>query len=154
MNNYQIQTTHGLVIGVFNAVSPSDAVRKYAKQQGFDSFEELSNYLGLIPEYEVRDFRIILGSKRRNPMKKKRWGRFEVVEHFNGYAVVDTVTGDEAWMGDGVDSVFYPGDTFTFGRAMSPGTKKFRKTWEDDLNLNEAETLAAYFPDQYDKEGG
>jgi len=47
-------------------------------------------------------------------------GRFTVHEHFNGFAVVDEVTGKQAWLGDGVDALFT--DT---GKALSPGSKGF-----------------------------
>lgn len=71
--------------------------------------------------------------------------RFKVIEHFNGYAVEDTITGEEAWMSDGVD-------VFDDERGLEIGTEEFRKAWEDDLNNYPSETLEAYFPEQYAKE--
>jgi len=71
-------------------------------------------------------------------MSKKH--RFQVVEHSSYYAVVDTATGKEAAMSDGVDVVLTP-----TGRSMSPGTEHFRMTWQRALNENEAETEGAYF---------
>lgn len=67
---------------------------------------------------------------------------FKVVEHFNGYAVVHVPSGQEHWLGDGVDSIFDDND-----ESVSPGTKAFVQLWEDDLNASGAETLEAYFPD-------
>lgn len=73
--------------------------------------------------------------------------RFKVVEHFNGFALVDTQTGEEAWMGDGVDTLFDDE-----GVALRPGTPGFTFRWECELNGDWAMTLAAYFPKIYDKE--
>lgn len=73
---------------------------------------------------------------------KSRKFRFKVVEYSSHYAVLDTVTGQEHPMGDGVDTLFS-----ATGKAMHPGSEYFRKTWEKDLNSCEWETLEAYFPD-------
>jgi len=78
---------------------------------------------------------------------KKRHHRFKVVEYSSDYAVVDTKTGEEAWMGDGVDTLFTP-----TGKAMSPGTEYFRRMWERDLNWDYFDTLEAYFPETFDVE--
>jgi hypothetical protein len=69
--------------------------------------------------------------------------RFRVIEYSSGFAVQDTETGREVWMGDGVDTLF----TRT-GKAMRPGSEHFRRTWERILNDDEDETLQAYFPQQ------
>jgi hypothetical protein len=74
--------------------------------------------------------------------------RFKVIEYASYYAVRDSVTGEEEAMSDGVDSVHTP-----TGKAMRPGSEYFRKTWERMLNDPLNETLEAYFPYQYDKEG-
>jgi hypothetical protein len=73
--------------------------------------------------------------------------RFEVVEFSTGFAVRDTVTGQQQWMGDGVDTLFDEE-----GKSLSPGTEAFRKTWEEGLNETPDETLEAYFPDTHRKE--
>jgi hypothetical protein len=70
----------------------------------------------------------------------KQRRRFEVVEYSSYYAVRDLFTEKEHAMSDGVDSVF----TKT-GKAMSPGTERFRLAWQKSLNENESETLEAYF---------
>ena len=70
--------------------------------------------------------------------------RFMVIEHISGFAVRDTETGREAWMGDGVDTLFTRA-----GCAMCPGSESFRRVWQRALNEIEAETLEAYFPDQH-----
>jgi hypothetical protein len=71
-------------------------------------------------------------------------GRFQVNEHFNGYALTDTVTGQTHWLSDGVDCVAATED----GEYLSPGTPGFTEMWESDFNSNESETMDAYFPDQ------
>lgn len=71
--------------------------------------------------------------------------RFKVVEHFNGYELLDTLTNKTAWLGDGVDVI-----TLSNGKVMSPGTAKFIIHWEWHLNLSPASTLAAYFPGKED----
>lgn len=77
------------------------------------------------------------------------YGRFTVVEHFNGYAVLDRKTRQKAWMSDGVDCLF----TLKTGKALTPGSEYFRRVWTRDLNKNQSETLEAYFPEQYEREG-
>lgn len=54
-------------------------------------------------------------------------------------------------MSDGVDVVFTRS-----GKAMSPGTERFRKAWEKMLNENPWETYEAYFSrmDEKEKEEG
>ena len=78
-------------------------------------------------------------------MREKR--RFRVVEYSSFFAVLDTQTGQEACMGDGVDTLF----TQT-GKTMRPGSEHFRRTWQRAMNENEPETLEAYFPEQFAKE--
>ncbi len=73
--------------------------------------------------------------------------RFEVIEYSSGYAVRDRVTGEEAWMGDGVDTLYTRS-----GQSMYPGSEYFRKTWQRVLNSSDVETLEAYFPEQFEKE--
>ncbi|MGO9014653.1 MAG: hypothetical protein ACLQF0_06700 [Dissulfurispiraceae bacterium] len=73
--------------------------------------------------------------------------RFKVVEYSGGYAVGDTLTGQEHWMSDGVDVLF----TLT-GKPISPGTENFRRSWEKSLNETADETLEGCFPEQYEKE--
>jgi hypothetical protein len=68
--------------------------------------------------------------------------RFAVVEYSSGFAVRDTATGREAWMGDGVDTLFDEE-----GEALWPGTPGFVEAWEAALNADEAETWEAYFAD-------
>lgn len=71
-------------------------------------------------------------------------GRFQVVEYTSFFAVRDTVSGQERPMGDGVDTIF-DGD----GKMILPGTPGFCDLWAEALNGDEAETLAAYFPDNF-----
>ena len=73
-------------------------------------------------------------------MKRKRIRkRFKVVEYFSYYAVRDLWTLKERAMSDGVDCVFTK-----LGKAMSPGTERFRLAWEKSLNENQNETAEAY----------
>lgn len=73
--------------------------------------------------------------------------RFTVIEYASFYAVRDNVSGAEAHMSDGVDSLFTPS-----GKAMTPGSEHFRRTWERSLNSSADETLEVYFPMQHRKE--
>ena len=73
--------------------------------------------------------------------------RFKVIEYSSFYAVLDTVTGEEHPMGDGVDTLFKEN-----GKAMSPGSEWFRLCWQRWLNESPEETLEAYFPETYQKE--
>jgi hypothetical protein len=91
-----------------------------------------------------------MGEKKKTPRwerKPEKEHRFKVNEYSSGYMVEDTETGDEVWMGDGVD-------VFDDDSRLEVGTEEFRKSWEDMLNMNPDETLEAYFPEQYDKETG
>jgi hypothetical protein len=76
-------------------------------------------------------------------------GRFIVVEYSSFFAVRDTHTGQEHPLGDGVDTLFD-----AEGNALIPGTPGFCEAWAEALNADEAETLEAYFEQQYDKESG
>lgn len=69
--------------------------------------------------------------------------RFEIVEYTSFFAVVDTVTGQERPLGDGVDTLFD-----AEGTSIMPGTLEFCERWAAALNADEAETLEAYFPEQ------
>ena len=69
--------------------------------------------------------------------------RFRVHEHFNGFSVEDTETGQSHWLSDGVDCVAITDDEY-----LSPGAPDFCALWADDFNGNEGETLEAYFPSQ------
>ena len=70
---------------------------------------------------------------------------FSVIEYASFFAVRHNATGQEACMGDGVDTLTTPS-----GKAMSPGAKTFVKTWERWLNQTSDETLEAYFPELYE----
>jgi hypothetical protein len=76
-------------------------------------------------------------------------GRFQVIEHLSHFAVRDTETGQERPMGDGVD-VLFDAD----GTPISPGTEGFCEAWAEALNADQAETLAAYFPELLNQENG
>lgn len=76
-----------------------------------------------------------------------RKNRFKAIEYASGFAVLDTVTGQESWISDGVDILFTP-----TGRAVSPGSKTFLRKLEHSLNNPAYETLEAYFPEQYERE--
>jgi hypothetical protein len=76
-------------------------------------------------------------------------GRFTVIEYMSFFVIRDTVTGQEHPMGDGVDTLFD-----AEGTGISPGTEGFCETWAEALNADQAETLAAYFPDQLGQESG
>lgn len=65
--------------------------------------------------------------------------RFKVIEYSSFYAVRDTMTGNEAHMGDGVDALFNEA-----GKAYRPGTKAFIRRWEQALNSCPSETEEAY----------
>jgi hypothetical protein len=65
---------------------------------------------------------------------------FSVIEYSSFFAVRHNPSGDEHPMGDGVDTLFNDED------ALCPGTPGFVEAWEDCLNHDEQETLAAYFP--------
>jgi len=65
---------------------------------------------------------------------------FTVVEYGSHYSVRHNRSGREAVMGDGVDVVFDKD-----GHALSPGTEKFRRQWQRDLNASAEETMEAYF---------
>ena len=67
--------------------------------------------------------------------------RFTVIDTFNCYMLLDTVTGQEACMGDGVDQ--------PFGEI---GTEEFRQAWEKDANENSYEYFWARFPELYELE--
>lgn len=71
--------------------------------------------------------------------------RFRVFEYSSGYTV--RYGKAEHWLGDGVDTLFDRN-----GRALTPGTERFRLTWEKALNANPDETMEAYFPELYKKE--
>ncbi len=73
--------------------------------------------------------------------------RFKVREVFNGFVVEDTVTGQEASLGDGVDTLFDDE-----GNALSPGTPGFTEYWENSLNDDWGMVLYAYFPNTYKAE--
>lgn len=71
--------------------------------------------------------------------QKGRCRRFQVVEYSSGYALRDRETGREHWLSDGVDVLFTES-----GKAMSPGTERFRRLWQATFNANPEETAEAY----------
>lgn len=73
--------------------------------------------------------------------------RFNAVEYVSGFAVQDTVSGEEHWIGDGVDML-----SDKRGRMLSPGSKGFLRKLQRSLNESESETLEAYFPEVYEIE--
>lgn len=74
---------------------------------------------------------------------------FSVVEYSSFYAVRHNPTGEERPMGDGVDAVFIDGDD---GAENVPaGDPRLIPLWEDALNADEDETLAAYFPELWEE---
>jgi hypothetical protein len=76
-------------------------------------------------------------------------GRFTVIEYLSFFAVRDTETGQERPIGDGVDTLFDAD-----GDSISPETPSFCEQWAEALNADQAETMAAYFPDQIAQENG
>lgn len=72
---------------------------------------------------------------------------FQVNEWSSGFEVQHVPTGKTHWMSDGVDALFDEE-----GHAFSPGDPGFRELWEHVLNETPDETLAAYFPDEFDKQ--
>lgn len=72
---------------------------------------------------------------------------FRVFEYSTGYVLKHVKSGQERWLGDGVDTLFDRN-----GRALTPGTERFRLTWERVLNENPDETMEAYFPELHKKE--
>ena len=69
---------------------------------------------------------------------------FSVIEYSSHFAVRHNQIGgpNEVPMSDGVDCLFDDN-----GEPLSPGTDGFIQAWEDALNSDEQETLAAYFPE-------
>jgi len=78
-------------------------------------------------------------------------GRFIVHEHFNGFSVEDSHTGQSHWMSDGVDCV-HTGDSEDPFDCMPPGGELFCREWACQLNSCEQETLEAYFPETWSEE--
>ena len=74
-------------------------------------------------------------------------GRFKVNEFSSHFEVEDTISGETAQMGDGVDTLFDDDD-----HPISPGTEGFAEMWADVLNADESETLEAYFPEVFARE--
>lgn len=72
--------------------------------------------------------------------------RFEVIETFHDFQLVDTITGRSASMGDGVDVEGF------IGGFVEVGDEGFAEAWADDANENIAEYLEAYFSDLYNLE--
>lgn len=75
-------------------------------------------------------------------------GRFVVYSGATAFYVVDTVTGQEACIGDGVDTLF---DEEGYART-DLDSQAFVEDLAQDFNSNESEILEAYFPEQYEKE--
>lgn len=75
---------------------------------------------------------------------RRNFFRFEMVEHFNGFAILDKLSGREEWVGDGVDQ-FFDED----GDAITPGSSKFKELFYQWLESSEAEIEEAYgFPSE------
>jgi hypothetical protein len=68
MNTYQLQTENGMIIGVYEAITPVGALDKYAKKMGYEDYHKMSSYLHLDPSFKVDGHRITVSGKRRNPM--------------------------------------------------------------------------------------
>jgi hypothetical protein len=123
---------HDAMVGVMGGPTKAEAreiIRRYESRCGRNPGGRRCS-IGKNPEL------LIIG----NPPRR----RFKVIEHMDGYAVYDTVSGKDHWMSDGVDAVFTRS-----GRAMSPGTAGFIEAWERDLNSSPSETAEAYgFPSE------
>jgi hypothetical protein len=87
-------------------------------------------------------------------------GRFQVLERFNGFELLDTATGRAHWLSDGVDCVPHPDLPspdlqFLWDNpvppCLPPGGELFCRLWAGEFNADPAETLEAYFPLQTDK---
>ena len=78
--------------------------------------------------------------------KHKKNHRFQVIEYSAGFNVIDTKSGANHWLGDGVNH-----DFGTIEKPLTVGMPGFKEAWELDLN-NNPETLEAYFPEQFEKE--
>jgi hypothetical protein len=72
--------------------------------------------------------------------------RFEMVEHFNGFAILDRLSGEERWVGDGVDMFFDEDDD-----SIAPGSPKFVELFNQWLESDENMIIEAY---GFDDEGG
>lgn len=72
--------------------------------------------------------------------------RFEVIETFHDFQLIDTVTGRSAGLGDGLDVEGF------IGGFVEVGDEDFAEEWADDANENTTEYLEAYFPDLYNLE--
>ena len=60
MKRWQIQTRMGGCVEIIEAITPIEALNKYAMMRGGTNWKEWNAYLGLSAEYEVKDnFRII-----------------------------------------------------------------------------------------------
>jgi len=77
-------------------------------------------------------------------------GRFVVHEQMSGFRVEDTETGEDHWLSDGVDCVPDPGGGEL--DMLPPGGELFCLLWAEQFNEDVAQTLEAYWPDQYEKE--
>lgn len=66
---------------------------------------------------------------------------FSVIEYSSFFAVRHNPTGEEAPMGDGVDTLFDDEGL----KAYVPGTPGFVELWQDVLNADADETRSAYF---------
>lgn len=84
----------------------------------------------------------------RRILELKGQGRFAVVLHPDRCAVLDRITEESADACVFVDAIEAMADD------QSPTSEEFRAAWESDLNVDEEETLQAYFPDQHKIEHG
>jgi hypothetical protein len=90
-------------------------------------------------------FRLAL--KTRDVYEAYAWqfrSRYVVIDACNGFYLLDTETGEEACMGDGVDQEFYIPDYGAFSLETHT-QEEFRKAWEEDANQNPEEYYEAYF---------
>ena len=83
--------------------------------------------------------------------------RFKVINGFNAFYLLDTETDEEACLGDGVpryESLLMVADWNGFDESTVPDLDdpRFVTGWEQELNWDWGETLAAYFPETCKRE--
>jgi hypothetical protein len=70
---------------------------------------------------------------------RRSFFRFEMVEHFNGFAILDNLSGEKKWAGDGVDMFFDEDDD-----SITPGSPEFTKRFHQWLETEEDMIIEAY----------
>lgn len=77
-----------------------------------------------------------------------RGSDFAINEYANGFAIIHKDTGEEQWLGDGVDMFFTKSSN-----AISPGTKAWERAASSWLRHGQDELYEAYFPELHEYYG-